>query len=113
VAVEIVTSVPPELGHCASCEVVLRSFTSLDRQFLEWPEDVARESAELVSFLRELSSRNPHVTVRVIPTLTPEGFMVSLRYGIKRTPAVIIRGRKVCEGYLDLGLVEEALNAHR
>lgn len=96
--VKIITSVPPELGHCTQCEILMRNFNIRDNQRKEMPEFVIKESEGIIKILEKFYYKNPKEVIQLISIYSIEGILYSLRYRIKRTPAIIINNKKVHEG---------------
>lgn len=96
--IKIVTSVPPRLGHCTHCEVIIRQFSFEDNQLKEMPFHIIIESNNVLRILERINRINPKEIVEIIPTLSFQGMMYSAKYKIKKTPAIIIDNKKIFEG---------------
>jgi hypothetical protein len=97
--VEVIAYAPTQFYHCQHCEIVFKEYGIGDRIHREQRDSAL--TAELLEDYRALSQwaqalverHCGHVVVKVIDAVSLEGFLTSLRYGIRRYPAVIIPGR--------------------
>jgi hypothetical protein len=111
--IKIVTSVPPRLGHCTHCEVIMRRFSFNDDQLKEMPFHIILESNNVLRILERINQINPKEIVQIIPTLSFEGMIYSAKYKIKKTPAIIIDNKKIFEGNIgerELSFLETLLS---
>lgn len=94
--VEIIAYAPTAYYHCTHCEVAWREMGASNRIHHEQlasslPEDLAQEYQQVSDWVREIIKRHcDQVVVKVIDAASPEGLFKSLRYRVRRYPAVII-----------------------
>ncbi|MEN3048051.1 MAG: hypothetical protein ABDH63_04650 [Candidatus Caldarchaeales archaeon] len=114
---------PTQLGHCPHYNLVSSQmmaagseFCELSSQALEYPEEVIeshrRALAVLNALRRDLDGLSADVEVEMVDALSPRGFLLSLRYGVKGKFAVVVNGKKVYDGEPEMGAVERALHGH-
>ncbi len=96
--VEIIAFAPTAFYHCQHCELVW-SHTGFSQGVHEeqlqsgLPEDLQREYAAVSDWVRQLFARYcDRVVIQVIDAASLEGLWKSLRYGVRRYPAVIVDG---------------------
>jgi len=94
--VEVIAYAPTAFYHCMHCEVAFREI-GVTNQFHEeqvmssLPDDLAMEYQELSDWIREVTREYcDRIAIRVIDAASVEGFIKSLRYGMRRYPALII-----------------------
>ncbi len=110
VSVEIITYAPSAFYHCAHCEVAWREAGVTNRFHEEQvlsslPADLTAEYQAVSDWVHGLLRRyRDRVTVRVIDAASLEGLLKSLRYGMRRYPAIIVAG----EARFPAGAWEEA-----
>lgn len=97
--VEIIAYAPTAFYHCTHCEVAWREMGKSNRVQEEQlesslPEDLQREYLAVSDWVREIFQRHcDRVVVKVIDAASVEGFYKSLKYGVRRYPAVIVNGK--------------------
>jgi hypothetical protein len=118
VDVQIVTYAPTVFYHCQHCELTFSEVGLGDSIHREQarealPEDLRIQFEDLTLALHQLVTRfGERVHVRLIDAASIEGFFKSLRWRVRKYPAVIIDGIKqpASAGLSDLkGLVEHRL----
>jgi hypothetical protein len=123
VRIEVITYAPTFFYHCQHCELTFREIgvgeavhRSQAREAL--PPDLQLEYDALAGWAHDLMERHGRaVRVKLVDAASIEGFWKSLRYRLRRYPAVIIEGTEKHVG-VDLGPVDAALRdrlerAHR
>ncbi len=110
--VEIIAYAPTAFYHCQHCEVAWRA-SGMTNAFHDeqvrssLPHDLARDYQAVSDWVRELFREHcERVAVKVIDAASIEGFVKTLRYGVRRYPAVIVGGQARYAGK-----VEETLPA--
>jgi hypothetical protein len=109
--VEIIAYAPTAYYHCTHCEVAWREAGMTNRIHTEQlesslPPDLTQDFQAISDWVREIfRSYCDRVVVKVIDAASPEGLLKTLRYRVRRYPAIII-DRK-------LRFVGEALEAAR
>jgi hypothetical protein len=114
IRIEVITYAPTFFYHCQHCELTFREVgvgaavhRSQAREAL--PADLQLEYEILASWAHGLLERHGRaVRVRLVDAASIEGFWKSLRYRLRRYPAVIIEGTERYVG-LDLRPVDAAL----
>lgn len=104
VRVEVIAYAPTAFYHCQHCEVAFREAGFGERIRAEQlthalPEDLLQDYQALSDWVHALTEYYcGRVVVKVIDAASVEGFWKSLRYGVRRYPAVIVEGREKCSG---------------
>ena len=102
--VEILAYAPTAFYHCTHCEVAWREMGATNKihedQFTtSLPDDLAQDYQQVSDFVREIFRRHcDQILVKVIDVASVEGFWKTMRYGVRRYPAVIIGGQKRFSG---------------
>lgn len=97
--VEILAYAPTAYFHCQSCEFVWQQTgmgqkARAEQMANNLPDDVMRDYQHLSDWIIALVKKHgEQLLIRVVDAASVEGFFASLRYGIRRYPAVIIAGR--------------------
>lgn len=97
--VEVIAYAPTAFYHCMHCEVAFREMGKSDKVQNEQlsgslPADLLNDYLALSDWVRELFRiHNASVVVKVIDAASVEGVFRSLRYGMRRFPAVILDGK--------------------
>ena len=98
--VEVIAYAPTAFYHCTHCEVAWREMGASNRIHTEQlesslPVDLAQEYLQISEWVRGLfRTYCDRLVVKVIDVTSIEGFVKSLRYGVRRYPAVIVAGGK-------------------
>lgn len=94
--VEIITYAPTAFYHCTHCEVTWQQMGIADTLHREQtqaslPPDLAESYQAVSDWIRELFGRYcDRIAVQVIDAASFEGFWKSLRYWVRRYPAIIV-----------------------
>lgn len=102
--VEVIAYAPTAFYHCMHCEVAFRGMGKSDKVQAEQlssslPADLMEDYLALSDWVRELFSiHRSRVVVKVIDAASVEGVFRSLRYGMRRFPAVIVDGKSRFHG---------------
>lgn len=110
--VEIIAYAPTAFYHCTHCEVAWRAsgMTNLlhDEQVSSsLPADLAADYQAVSDWVRDLFRQHcDQVLVKVVDAASLEGFFKTLRFGLRRYPAVVV-GRRA----RFVGKVQETLSA--
>ena len=97
--VQVITYAPTVFSHCQHCELTFQEMgigERLRRQEAAeaLPDELLREYQALSDWIHELLQRHGRrVRVDVADAASIEGILKSLRYGVRRYPAVIVGGR--------------------
>jgi len=101
VQVEIVAYAPTAFYHCTHCEVVWKEVgfgKSLRQEQVAsgLPEDLASDYQAASDWVKRLfATYGDRVVVRVIDAASVEGFVKSVRHGLRRFPATIVGGHRM------------------
>jgi len=102
--VEILAYAPTAFYHCTHCEVAWRE-TGFSNQIHDeqmrssLPSDLAREYQTLSDWVQGIINRySDQVIIKVIDVASVEGLIKSLKYGVRRYPAIVIDGKKRFSG---------------
>ena len=96
--VEILAYAPTAFYHCTHCEVAWSETGRMQRVHEEQlesslPADLLQEYQAISDWVREIFRIHcDRVVIKVIDAASIEGFYKSLRYGMRRFPAVIVNG---------------------
>lgn len=94
--VEIIAYAPTAFYHCTHCEVAWREAGMTNRIHEEQvdsslPADLRDEFQVISDWVREIFRLHcDRVVIKVIDAASPEGLVKSLRYRVRRYPAVIV-----------------------
>jgi hypothetical protein len=97
--VEVIAFAPTAFYHCMHCEVAFREMGKSDKVQNEQlssslPADLMNDYLALSDWVRELfRMHGTRVIIKVIDAASVEGVFRSLRYGMRRFPAVILDGK--------------------
>jgi hypothetical protein len=97
--VEVIAYAPTAFYHCMHCEVAFREMGKSDKVQEEQlssslPGDLMKDYLALSDWVRDLFRIHPTgVVVKVIDAASVEGVVRSLRYRMRRFPAVIVDGK--------------------
>jgi len=104
VQVEVIAYAPTAFYHCQHCELTFQEAgfgQQIHKEQLAHalPEDLTQDYQALSDWVRALVEHYcGRVVVKVIDAASVEGFWKSLRYGVRRYPAVIVEGKEKCIG---------------
>ncbi|HJW90285.1 MAG TPA: hypothetical protein VJ436_06560 [Anaerolineales bacterium] len=96
--VEIIAYAPTAFYHCTHCEVAWREAGVTNRIHTEQvtsslPPDLAEEYQILSDWVRNMAKRYcDQLLIKVVDAASLEGFFKTLRYRVRRFPAVIVAG---------------------
>jgi hypothetical protein len=102
--VEIITYAPTEFFHCLHCEVVFQQVgigqkIHAEQRAASFPDDLKREFAELSAWVERTAERHPdRIQFKIVDAASIEGVYKSLRYGVRKFPAVVVGKDKVVGG---------------
>lgn len=94
--VEIIAHTPTAFYHCAHCEIAwqpagIADHLHNDQLSSSLPSDLAAQYQVIAGWVQDLFRRyGGRVVIKVIDAASPEGFLKSLRYGVRRYPAVVV-----------------------
>jgi hypothetical protein len=110
--VEIIAYAPTAYYHCMHCEVAWREMGATNQIHDEQvrtslPSDLIQEYQAISDWVREIFLQyGDRVIIKVIDAASIEGFYKTLRYGVRKYPAVIVDGKKCYPG----GALQDAGN---
>ena len=116
VKVEVIAYAPVAFFHCKHCELVWDQAGAAKNIHAEQlasslPEDLKQEYQQLSDWVREMvAAFGERITFRVIDAASLEGWWKSLRYRVRKYPAVIVDGE---EKIIGSGHLEQATAAIR
>jgi hypothetical protein len=112
--VEIIAYAPTAYYHCQHCELVWEQtgFSKGVRQEQianGLPEDMLNDYAAISDWVRRLFKKYcDQVIVQVVDAASVEGVWKSLRYGVRRYPAIIVDGQDKSIG-MDFSLADASI----
>ena len=101
VRVEVIAYAPTQYYHCLHCEVVWNEVDAqgvkkfhADAQESSIPPDLMREYQSLSDWVIDAVERyGGRVVFKVIDAASAEGLLKSVRYGVRKYPAVVVDGQ--------------------
>lgn len=102
-AIEVITYAPTEFFHCTHCEVVFHHLgvgqkIHAEQRAAGFPDDLKQEYTRLAAWVESVVSRHPEqVRFKIIDAASIEGVFKSLRYRVRKFPAIIIDGKERIE----------------
>ena len=112
--VEVVAYAPTGFYHCTHCEIVFKEQGIGDRIHAEqlkaaMPDDLMQDYLRVSRWVNALVDRfGAQVAVSVIDAASIEGVWKSLRWGLRRFPALIVGARQVF-AFADAPAAEQAI----
>jgi Protein of unknown function (DUF1525) len=102
--IDLITYAPVAFFHCTHCEFIWRESDAriADRQqqlASSLPAELQHEYQALSDWVRRLAeTHGARLRFRIIDAVSVEGWIASVRYGVRRYPAVIVDGQAVGGG---------------
>lgn len=98
--ITVVTRALESMDHCSHCQVFIDQAglgSEVHRaDLMAYPSDVQAEYRQVSDIVIHLLTRfAPHVRVRVVNALSPDGLWLALRRGIRRYPTWLIGPHKI------------------
>ena len=99
IKIEVFAYAPVAFFHCKHCEIVWQetgASKNLHEEQVEssLPEDLKEQYQLLSDWVRKVvTEHEDRVSLKVIDAVSLEGWFKSLRYGIRKFPAVVIDGK--------------------
>lgn len=106
--VELVDVYPTSIGHCPHFNFVTAEFKCLGGEFqtdqlVEYPEHVVESHtrlAETITRIKEVLKEVPvNVTIHLVEATSLKGVIKCFRHRLRTQSAVIVNGKKICDGY--------------
>lgn len=100
VRIQVVAYTPVAFFHCMHCELVWQTSAARTKDRREQldsslPEDLKQLYQRLSDWVRRLVARyGERLQFRIIDAASIEGWITSVRYGLRQYPAVIVDGRE-------------------
>ena len=115
VLIDIFFPIPEGWGMCSSCELMMSQANlggaPQERGLEEYPPDWQEDLDRLSTTIFTLSERYPHeVQIRIWDPRSLQGFMKSIRYGVRRYPTFIVNRMKKFAGW-DTSQLEQYLQS--
>jgi hypothetical protein len=107
--VEIITYAPTEFFHCTHCEVVFQQVgvgqkIHAEQREANLPDDLKAEYGRLSAWVEQLAERHPdEIQFKIVDVASLEGVYKTLRYGLRKFPAVVVGGKEKIVGDLEAG----------
>ena len=121
IKVEVFAYAPTAFFHCKHCEIVWQetgASKNLHEEQVEasLPDDLKQQYQLLSDWVRDIIDEyEGRVSLKVIDAVSLEGWFKSLRYGIRKFPAVVIDGKeKVIAGGFEqaTAVIRQKLSAY-
>ncbi len=117
VRVEVIAYAPTAFYHCQHCELTFQE-VGVGRRIRDeqinhaLPADLTQDYQALSDLVHALTAHyGGRLVVKVIDAASVEGFWKSLRYRVRRYPAVIVEGQDRCSG-TDAAAVRALIDRH-
>ena len=100
ITIEVVAYAPVTFFHCMHCELIWEETGVTSRGRREQldtclPDDLKQHYQQLSDWVRRMvGAYDGLIRFRIIDAASVEGWIKSLRYGVRRYPAVIVDGRE-------------------
>jgi hypothetical protein len=100
VTIEVLVYAPVAFFHCMHCELIWRESRARIRDRHEQletslPADLQVQYQQLSDWVRGMvEAHGPRLRFRIVDAASVEGCIKSLRYGVRRYPAVIVDGKE-------------------
>lgn len=120
--IEVIDLYPTNLGHCPHYNLLAQELEAMPEEYCvcsessqvrEYPPEVLQSYervAQLIKGLKEALKGYPvNVRIDMIEATSLKGLLKSLRHRIRRNMAVIVNGRKVCDGEINVPLVVKSV----
>jgi hypothetical protein len=117
VDVEVITYTPTVYYHCQHCELTFQEMGFGDRMHREQfkdslPQDLREEFQDLSDWLHDLLHRHgDRIAIKLVDAASIEGVWKSLRYRLRRYPAVIVNRKEKRIGS-DFESVERVIDSY-
>lgn len=98
-SIEVITYAPTEFFHCTHCEVVFQQVgvgqkIHAEQRAAAFPDDLKQDYARLAAWVESIATRHPdRVRFKIIDAASIEGVFKSLRYRVRRFPAIVVDGK--------------------
>jgi hypothetical protein len=101
---EVLAHVPTDLFHCRHCEQafgIAGIGATVHREIQSsYPAWVLEEARRLTALLEDLAARyGERLHIHIVDVGSVEGFLKSLRYGVRRYPAFVINSGATVTGW--------------
>jgi Protein of unknown function (DUF1525) len=104
VSIAVITYAPVAFFHCQHCELIWRESPARvadRREQLETslPADLLTQYQEVSDWVRRtVAAHGRRVTFRIVDAASIEGWLLSVRHGVRRYPAVLVDGKLTVVG---------------
>src|SRR5574337_1099366 len=98
ITVEVLTYAPTAFFHCHHCEVVWQQIGASESQHREQleaslPDDLKQQYQQISDWVRAMrAAHGRNVQFKVVDAASVEGWYKSVRYRVRRYPAVVVDG---------------------
>jgi hypothetical protein len=102
--IDVIAYAPVAFFHCTHCELIwqesgARTIDRHEQVASSLPADLQGHYQALSDWVRRMTDTyGPRLRFRIIDAVSVEGWIASLRYGVRRYPAVIVDGRATSGG---------------
>lgn len=97
VKIEFIGLMPTLYAHCQHCMQVMHGtgLQPYSEQLEEYPEEIKKVYFKVSELAQKIRNEfGERIAFDAIDTASPKGIWLTLKYRIKKTPCVIINGRK-------------------
>lgn len=104
ITVEVIAYAPVAFFHCLHCELIwqhsdVRKAIGREQLAQSLPADLLDQYQRLSDWVRRMAAvHGQRLRFRVVDAASVEGWVKSLRYGVRRYPAVIVDKKEQCTG---------------
>ena len=112
----VVMPMATDFFGCMHCERMLGEAGLGEKvhqqQLQDFPEDLRQDGQRMAAWLQGIARRyGPQLIIQVIDPQSPEGFLTSLRFWVRKYPTFILNSRVKVTGW-DRAALESALRMH-
>lgn len=115
IRVEILGLLPTLFSHCSHCMESMEAsgVRPYDDQLAQYPEEVRNLHWTVSELTHKLVKKfNGLVRIHVVDTASPEGLWQSLKHHVRKTPCIIVDGRKAFESIPPFEKLEAKVSEH-
>jgi Protein of unknown function (DUF1525) len=104
VTVDVIAYAPVAFFHCQHCELIWQHTDVPEKARREQvetslPSDLQDQYQQLSDWVhRMVEVHGPRLHFRIVDAASAEGWLKSLRYGVRRYPAVVVDGKETSLG---------------
>lgn len=117
IKIEVIDVYPTSIGHCPHINLLSHEmnllggeYCPLSDQALEYPKEILENHlriAEVIKRVKNALKGIPiNVTIEMVEATSLKGIFKSIRHRLRQQSAIIVNGKKVCDGFPEKGVLE-------